>query len=282
MAQSLHDWLSALGCEQYEPAIRRGGCASVQDLAQLGVEAVLAEQMGVTRLFHRRKIWRAIQETADRSAAVQPTTTPSSAGPEAGQQPDGGGTSRRWQHNNLVLAEARANMWPSGSHRLGVHWASGVRWNQGELDRRILAGEFSAAQCLSRLTDGMPNHEGPPNGPGRPTLTTKWRARLRGAPAEEIEAHVAALREHVARRVAQQLGLLPGRGDAQPALGAAAAAAAATNSATNKRGGPQPPTRLARQRPGNRATNGPKRACRGLGGQAEPPGSFGPSGGASC
>jgi len=117
-------------------------------------------------------------------------------------------SSRRWQRNSVVLEQARVNMWPAGEHHLGVHWMSGLEWNKAELNRRIAAGEFSAAQCLSRLTDGMPNFHGPINGPGRPTLATKWKQRVSGASAEDIDAHVAALREHVARQVAQRLGLL--------------------------------------------------------------------------
>ena len=116
--------------------------------------------------------------------------------------------SRRWQRNERVLDAARTNLWPAGYHPLGVHWANGIQWNKDEIDRRIALGEYTAAQCLSRLTDGMPNHSGPPNGPGRPTLATKWRKNTSAQPGD-IEEHVAALREHVAVQVAQQLGLLP-------------------------------------------------------------------------
>lgn len=89
-----------------------------------------------------------------------------------------------------------------------MKWACGIEWNKAELDRRIACSEFTSAQCLSRLTNGMPNHYGPPNGPLRPTLADKWRLSVHGASAEEIERHVAELREHVAVQVAQQLGLL--------------------------------------------------------------------------
>ena len=57
-----------------------------------------------------------------------------------------------------VAYVARLNLWPAGHHKLGVIWAKGVNWNKGEIDRHIAAGKYSAAQCLSRLTDGMPNH----------------------------------------------------------------------------------------------------------------------------
>jgi hypothetical protein len=117
--------------------------------------------------------------------------------------------STRWQRNERVLAEARTNMWPAGHHHLGVSWASGLQWNTGEIDRQIAAGKYTAAQCLSRLMDGMPNHNwwtNPPNGPDGSTLATKWRASL-AAPAEDIDQHVTALREHVAMQVARQLGL---------------------------------------------------------------------------
>jgi hypothetical protein len=57
-----------------------------------------------------------------------------------------------------VAYVARLNLWPAGHHKLGVIWAKGVNWNKGEIDRHIAAGKYSAAQCLSRLTEGMPNH----------------------------------------------------------------------------------------------------------------------------
>ena len=128
-----------------------------------------------------------------------------------------GSMSRRWQRNDQVLRVAREHMWPAGAHHLGVHWASGLDLNKAELDRRIARGEFSAAQCLSRLTDGMPNYHGPPNGPQRPTLATKWRLHgVGGASPDDIDQHVAALREHVATQVAQHLGLLTSHARAMP------------------------------------------------------------------
>ena len=126
-----------------------------------------------------------------------------------------------WQQHKSVLDVARLNLWPAGNHELGVKWAKGVKWNKEEIDRRIAAGEYSAAQCLSRLTDGMPNHTGVPNGPGRPTLATKWLERVhkplcltQEEHAEEIKQHVAQLREHVALQVALQLGLCDEHGRA--------------------------------------------------------------------
>ena len=126
-----------------------------------------------------------------------------------------------WQQHKSVLDVARLNLWPAGKHKLWVIWAKGVKWNKEEIDRRIAAGEYSAAQCLSRLTDGMPNHTGPPNGPGRPTLATKWLESVhkplcltQEEHAEEIKQHVAQLREHVALQVALQLGLCDEHGRA--------------------------------------------------------------------
>jgi hypothetical protein len=111
--------------------------------------------------------------------------------------------------------------WPAGHHKLGVIWAKGVNWNKGEIDRHIAAGKYSAAQCLSRLTDGMPNHTGAPNGPERPTLATKWLRSVHKPlcltaeeHAEEIKQHVTQLREHVALQVALQLGLCDEHGRA--------------------------------------------------------------------
>lgn len=127
-----------------------------------------------------------------------------------------------WQQHKSVLDVARLNLWPAGNHKLGVKWANGVKWNKEEIDRHIAAGEYSAAQCLSRLTDGMPNHTGPPNGPhDRKTLATKWLERVhkplcltQEEHAEEIKQHVAQLREHVALQVALQLGLCDEHGRA--------------------------------------------------------------------
>ena len=128
-----------------------------------------------------------------------------------------------WQRNERVLAAARTDMWPAGTHKLGVHYNNGVAWNCGEIDRRIAAGEYTASQCLSRLTDGMPNHHGPDNGPGRPTLATKWKnAGL--FPAADVDRHVDALREHVAIQVAQKIGLLQRGASHSPQGGDAASA----------------------------------------------------------
>ena len=91
-----------------------------------------------------------------------------------------------WQRNEQVLAAARTDMWPAGTHKLGVHFRNGVTWNCREIDRRIAAGEYTASQCLSRLTDGMPNHHGPDNGPGRLTLATKWK-NFGGFPAADVD-----------------------------------------------------------------------------------------------
>ena len=157
--------------------------------------------------------------------------------------------SRRWQQNERVLAAARTDMWPRGYHKLGVHWASGLQWNKEEIDRRIAKGEYTAAQCLSRLTDGMPNHEGPPNGPGRPTLATKWR-KVISASREDIEQHVAALREHVAMQVAQQLGMLAIPSSNIRDVGGGAAAASSVRNNNPKRpldsSATQQPQKLAR------------------------------------
>ena len=126
-----------------------------------------------------------------------------------------------WQQHKSVLDVARLNLWPAGYHKLGVIWAKGVNWNKGEIDRHIAAGKYSAAQCLSRLTDGMPNHTGAPNGPERPTLATKWLRSVHKPlcltaeeHAEEIKQHVNQLREHVALQVALQLGLCDEHGRA--------------------------------------------------------------------
>jgi hypothetical protein len=126
-----------------------------------------------------------------------------------------------WQQHKSVLDVARLNLWPAGHHKLGVIWAKGVNWNKGEIDRHIAAGKYSAAQCLSRLTDGMPNHTGAPNGPKRPTLATKWLRSVHKPlcltaeeHAEEIKQHVTQLREHVALQVALQLGLCDEHGRA--------------------------------------------------------------------
>jgi hypothetical protein len=126
-----------------------------------------------------------------------------------------------WQQHKSVLDVARLNLWPAGHHKLGVIWAKGVNWNKGEIDRHIAAGKYSAAQCLSRLTDGMPNHTGAPNGPERPTLATKWLRSVHKPlcltaeeHAEEIKQHVTQLREHVALQVALQLGLCDEHGRA--------------------------------------------------------------------
>jgi len=126
-----------------------------------------------------------------------------------------------WQQHERVLDVARLDLWPAGHHKLGVIWAKGVNWNKGEIDRHIAAGKYSAAQCLSRLTDGMPNHTGPPNGPDRKTLATKWLESVHKPlcltaeeHAEEIKQHVNQLREHVALQVALQLGLCDEHGRA--------------------------------------------------------------------
>ena len=126
-----------------------------------------------------------------------------------------------WQQHKSVLDVARLNLWPAGHHKLGMIWAKGVNWNKGEIDRHIAAGKYSAAQCLSRLTDGMPNHTGAPNGPERPTLATKWLRSVHKPlcltaeeHAEEIKQHVTQLREHVALQVALQLGLCDEHGRA--------------------------------------------------------------------
>jgi hypothetical protein len=57
---SLHSWLAALGCAQYEGALRREGCESVHDLTLLEGEHDLSD-LGVKPLFHRRKIWQAVE-----------------------------------------------------------------------------------------------------------------------------------------------------------------------------------------------------------------------------
>jgi hypothetical protein len=119
-----------------------------------------------------------------------------------------------------VQAAVRASPWPfaKGEGHLGVKWRSGVEANRRELDRRIAAGEFTAVQALHRMTDGLTNLDGSVNGPARPTLRSKWGpgglASVR-CPQAVVDAHVDALRAHLAARVAESLGG-DGGGEAPP------------------------------------------------------------------
>jgi len=65
--------------------------------------------------------------------------------------------------------------------------------------------DYTAAQALHRMTEGMENLHSPPNGPGRPTLTTKWCARVKGVTPEAVKVHVEALRQHLAGMIEEEL-----------------------------------------------------------------------------
>ena len=106
-----------------------------------------------------------------------------------------------------ALAAAALDPWPypAGKGHLGVTWKAGLERNKQELDKRIAEGQFTAAQGLQRMTDGMKNLSGPPNGFGRPTLAMKWKANAVASPAA-IDAHVAALRAHLAAQIHTSAG----------------------------------------------------------------------------
>lgn len=56
------------------------------------------------------------------------------------------------------------------------------------------------------MTEGMENLFGsPPNGPRRPTLTSKWCARLKGVSEQAVTEHVEALRQHLADMIEEEL-----------------------------------------------------------------------------
>ena len=109
-----------------------------------------------------------------------------------------------------VLREARASPWPfpKGRGHLHVKWRNGVERNKRVLSEVIGRGEFTAAEALHRMTEGMLNSDGTPNGPRRPTLAMKWgpggMACVR-QPAHIVDAHVHALRQHCADMVAAEL-----------------------------------------------------------------------------
>lgn len=131
---------------------------------------------------------------------------------------------------DAVMDEVRKNPWPyaSGNGHLNVHWACGVEGNKQRLSRcsasclpptcaahaplqgtdiafrlaAVAIGEYTPAEALHRMTDGMLNNSGPPNGPGRPTLTAKWCARF---PPEAVKEHVEALRQYLADLIEEEL-----------------------------------------------------------------------------
>ena len=110
-----------------------------------------------------------------------------------------------------VLRAVRASPWPfaKGEGHLHVKWKLGAEGNKRVLSEVIARGEFTAAQALHRMTDNMVNTDGTPNGPStRPTLASKWgpggMACVR-QPASVVNAHVEALRQHLADMVSAEL-----------------------------------------------------------------------------
>ena len=105
-----------------------------------------------------------------------------------------------------ALAAARESPWPypSGCGHLGVQWRNSVAVNQQILDAACRRGDFTAAQALHRMTDGMINRDGSINGPSpeqRPTLVTKWARSVRnpiGVDGLNVATHVRLLRQHLA------------------------------------------------------------------------------------
>ena len=103
-----------------------------------------------------------------------------------------------------IVRNAERHWWPhpKGVGHLGVKLTSTPEQNAAELARRFKKQDhrlkptdtFTAAQALHRLTDGMPNHGGAPNGPQRPTLATKWKSSRPAGERPAIEAHVLKLR----------------------------------------------------------------------------------------
>ena len=105
---------------------------------------------------------------------------------------------------------ARRECWwpyPKGTGHLGVSWKGGVDANLEALRSRIDGSprEFTASQALHRMSDGMANLSGPPNGEARPTLATKWKATLRGVDPSTIDEHVHHLKMWLARRALAEL-----------------------------------------------------------------------------
>lgn len=113
-----------------------------------------------------------------------------------------------------VLEAVRAAPWPypKGQGHLGVKWKNGAEANKRVLDTAIARGDFTAAEALHRMTEGMINADGTPNGPRRPTLAAKWGPGGLACvhqPAHVVTAHVEALRQHLADTVAGQLLAMP-------------------------------------------------------------------------
>ena len=130
---------------------------------------------------------------------------------------DGGGGSGGGAVDSRLLLRVIAALdgrpecrWPyeAGAGHLGVSLTNSVAANCEELRRRIEeARYFSAAQALHRLTDGLSNVRGPPNGHGRPTLATKWKRHRPPAEAATIDAHVLQLKLWLAPRAQMELGV---------------------------------------------------------------------------
>ena len=104
----------------------------------------------------------------------------------------------------------REHWWPfpKGEGHLGVKFTNTVAANCEALRKQIeQARAFTASQALHRLTDGMPNLTGPPNGPERPTLATKWKMQKS---TQDVDSHVLGLKMWLAPRAQAELGIRRG------------------------------------------------------------------------
>jgi hypothetical protein len=132
-----------------------------------------------------------------------------------------------------IVRRTERHWWPhpKGSGHLGVKLTNTPEQNAVELCRRFKGqgrlkptDTFTAAQALHRLTDGMPNHSGPPNGPQRPTLAAKWKSSKPGERAA-IGAHVLKLRVFCAAWMAEMMAEEVGAGGLAEEVGAGGPAA---------------------------------------------------------
>ena len=98
----------------------------------------------------------------------------------------------------------REHWWPfpKGEGHLGVKFTNNVAANCEALRKQIEQAR-AASQALHRLTDGMPNLTGPPNGPERPTLATKWKMQKS---TQDVDSHVLDLKMWLAPRAQAELG----------------------------------------------------------------------------
>ena len=189
VAMMRHSHAPALGPQQHHAVPQRDDAAARLEEAQLAaaIAASLHQEDGVGPPRHNRAAPQGVAEPW-----AEPTSAHGAApGPLASLL--------------SVLESAREHWWPypQGAGHLGVQRSQSVHENIAELRRRIeVSKEFTAAQALHRMTDGMPNHDGPPNGPSsRPTLATKWKAGSAGhSKAAGVDAHVQELKRWLSER----------------------------------------------------------------------------------